>query len=47
MKSKTRLYTAIVSGDEVVMISLSGLDEGEAARCCRSIFGSRFEGFKL
>jgi len=45
MKSKTKLYTPIISGIPVNMISLSGLTEDQAAKCCISIFGKRFQGF--
>lgn len=43
----TKLYTAIVSGSPVLMVSVSGLDYKQAHTYCVSIFGDRFEGFKL
>jgi len=45
MKSLTKLYTPIVSGVPVNMISMTGKSQEEAARLCKSIFGKRFEGF--
>ena len=47
LAAKTILYTAIVSGQPVQMVSVSGLDYKQARAYCVSIFGSRFEGFKV
>ena len=43
----TKLYTAIVSGQPVQMVSVSGLDYKQARAYCVSIFGNRFEGFRV
>ena len=47
LAAKTILYTAIVSGQPVQMVSVSGLDYKQAHAYCVSIFGSRFEGFRV
>ena len=47
LAAKTILYTAIVSGQPVQMVSVSGLDYKHALAYCEGIFGKRFEGFKV
>ena len=47
LAAKTILYTAIVSGQPVQMVSVSGLDIEQASAYCVSIFGNRFEGFRV
>jgi len=43
---KTRLYTPIIDGKRITMISLSGLSEEEARLYCIDKFGEkRFGGF--
>ena len=43
----TRLYTPIIDGKPITMISLSGLSEDEARAYCVDKFGlDRFGGFE-